>query len=174
MRRAPGERLVDDCVMPHHGNRVQGVSVWGAIHFYGKSQLVFMDVNLNQFGYMDIIRNNLLPFARATYQHNFVLVQDNATPHSAHRTQRLLATEQVEVMGWPPMSPDMNPIEHVWDYIGRQIQLSDAPPTTLPQLRQAIQQAWDGMPQGVLENLIDSMPRRRVALVATMGGYTRY
>ena len=84
-----------------------------------------MDGTLTQFGYMDIIRNNLLPFARQTNGDNFILIQDNATPHKARRTMELLAQEEAEVMDWPPMSPDVNVIEHVWDYLGRQIRGMD-------------------------------------------------
>lgn len=174
VRRSAGERLIDACIVQHHGNRVPSVSIWGAIHFGGKSQLVFIDGTLDQFSYMDIIRDNLLPFARRTFQDNFVLVQDNATPHKARRTMRLLATEDVEVMDWPPMSPDMNPIEHVWDHIGRQIRDMDNPPLTLDDLRTAVQRHWDGMPQDVIDNLVDSMPRRVQALAAAHGGHTRY
>ena len=174
MRRCPGERLLDGCVAQHFGNRLQGLSVWGGIHYYGKSELVFMDATLTQFGYMDIIRNNLLPFARRTYQDNFILVQDNATPHKARRTMALLAQEQVEVMDWPPMSPDMNVIEHVWDYLGRQIRDMNDPPTSVAQLRDALQRAWDGMPQGVFRHLVDGMPRRVRALAGVRGGHTRY
>jgi hypothetical protein len=150
------------------------VSIWGAIHYYGKSQLVFIEGALNQDGYMDIIQNTLLPFARATFQDNFVLIQDNATPHRARRTMQLLDEEEVHVMDWPPVSPDMNPIEHVWDYIGRQIRSMDNPPTSVDTLRQAVQRAWDEMPQEVITRLIDSMPRRTMALAAARGGYTRY
>jgi len=100
---------------------------------------------------------------------NFVLVQNNATPHRARRTTQLLADEQVEVMEWPPMSPDMNPIEHVWDHIGRQIRSMENPPTSGHTLRQAVQRVWDEMPQEVIMRLIDSMPRRTRALAGARG-----
>ena len=86
----------------------------------------------------------------------------------------LLAQEQVEVMDWPPMSPDMNVIEHVWDYLGLQIRRMDNPPTTVPELRLALQRAWDGMPQGVVSHLVNGMSRRVRALAAARGGHTRY
>ena len=133
-----------------------------------------MDGTLTQVSYMDIIRNNLLPFARQTYRDNFILIQDNATPHKARRTMEFLAQEQVEVMHWPQMWPDMNIIERVWDYLGLQIRGMDNPPTTVPELRLALQRAWDGMPQGVVSHFVNGMPCRVRALAATRGGHTPY
>lgn len=106
MHKYPGERLLDGCVAQHFGNRLPRISVWGGIHYYEKSDLVFMAATITQFEYMDFIRNNLLSFARRTYRDNYILVQDNATPHKARRTMALLAQGQVVVMDWPPMSPD--------------------------------------------------------------------
>jgi transposase len=48
---------------------------------------------------------------------------DNARPHRARIVQHVLQQEAVQTIPWPAMSPDMNPIEHVWDFIGRKINL---------------------------------------------------
>ena len=173
VRRFPGERLADDCIVQHFGNRLPGVSVWGDIHYYGKSELVFMDGTPTQFGYKNIIRNHLLPVARQTYRDNCILIQNNATPHKARQTMELLAQEQVEVKDWPPMSPDMDVIEHVWDCLGHQIRGMDNPTTTVPQLRLALQCAWDGMQQGEVSHLLNGILHRVRALVAAWGGNTR-
>jgi transposase len=47
----------------------------------------------------------------------------NAKPHRARIVQHFLQQEDVQTIPWPAMSPDMNPIEHVWDFIGRKINL---------------------------------------------------
>ena len=174
VRRRRGERLLECCVAQNHGNRGPSVMVWGAIHHGDKSELVILDRTLNQYGYIDILRDNMLPFARRTFQHNFVYVQDNATPHVARRTADFLHTQEVEVMAWPPRSPDMNPIEHVWDQMGVFIREMENPPTNLAELRHAVQAAWDSVTQDSIADLIDGMPRRVAALAAARGGYTRY
>jgi hypothetical protein len=47
-----------------------------------------------------------------------MFMDDNARPHRARIVQHFLQQEAVQTIPWPPMSPDMNPIEHVWDCIG--------------------------------------------------------
>jgi hypothetical protein len=50
-----------------------------------------------------------------------MFMDDNARPHTARIVQHLLQQEAVQTMPWPAMSPDMNPREHVWDFIGQKI-----------------------------------------------------
>ena len=174
VRRSQGERLLGTCVAPNHGSRQPSVMVWGAVHHGGKSDLVIFDENVNQGNYVDVMRDSMLSFARASFQDNFVFVHDNAPPHTARRTRDFLAEEEVEVMQWPPKSPDMNTIEHVWDQMGVILRDMDNPPSNLAELRQALVHAWNQIPVWRVTRLVSSMPRRVRALRAAHGGYTRY
>ncbi|GFY14918.1 transposable element Tcb2 transposase [Trichonephila clavipes] len=62
-------------------------------------------------------------------------------------------------MDWPAYSPDLNPIEHVWDMLGRQISPSKPPPTCLSELWRALLDEWCNVPQTQIDNLILSMLR---------------
>ncbi len=42
------------------------------------------------------------------------------------------------LLKWPPQSPDLNPIEHLWDVVEWDIRIMDVQPTNLQQLRDAI------------------------------------
>ena len=147
---------------------------WGAIHHGGKSQLVIVDGTLRMDGYVDILRNQMLPFARATFRDNFIFVHDNATPHTGRVTRNFLEQEDVNVMDWPAKSPDMNPIEHAWDRMGVIIRDMDNPPTNLAQLRDAVVQARAQIPMDDISHLVASMPNRVAALEAAHGGNTTY
>lgn len=101
-----------------------------------------------------------------------ILQQDNARPHSARLTANFLHQNNVDVLPWPSMSPDMNPIEHVWSYLKRK--LHDNNLRNVVQLRNFITREWAALPQRFLQNLVASMRRRCVALVNANGGHTRY
>ncbi|GFX65557.1 transposable element Tc3 transposase [Trichonephila clavipes] len=59
----------------------------------------------------------------------------------------LLESEDIERMDWPTRSPDLNPIEHVWDFLGRRLAVHTLPPVTIRELRLALQDEWAAMPQ---------------------------
>ncbi|GFT33906.1 transposable element Tc3 transposase [Trichonephila clavipes] len=67
-------------------------------------------------------------------------------------------------MDWPAYSPDLNPIEHVWDILGRRIAAHQPPPICLPELRRALVDEWCNIPQDQIDNLILSLPRRYIDL----------
>jgi transposase len=48
-------------------------------------------------------------------------MDDNARPHRAHIVQDYLQQEAIELIPWPAVSPVLNPIEYLWDYLGRKV-----------------------------------------------------
>ena len=83
-----------------------------------KTDLVIVQGNLNAQRYVNLLNNNLLPFMQnfgpgLTFQH------DNTRPHTALVTANFLAQNNVNVLPWPALSPDMNPTKHIWDELGR-------------------------------------------------------
>ncbi|GFV52550.1 PACT_coil_coil domain-containing protein [Trichonephila clavipes] len=76
----------------------------------------------------------------AIYQH------DNARPHTARLSQQCL--QGYDVLPWPSRSPDLSPIEHVWDALGRQLQ----PSRDTGELTAQMQRLWQDLPQGLEDN----------------------
>ena len=74
----------------------------------------------------------------------------------------------------PAKSPDVNPIEHLWDELQRAVDKRDVRPLNLNQLGAALTEEWNNIPVERLENLVSSMPRRLQAVINSYGGHTRY
>ena len=100
-------------------------------------------------------------------------MDDNARPLRARIVQYVLQQEAVQTIPWPAMSPDMNPIEHVWDFIGRKSNQRNPKYQNIDELRTAILQEWQQFPQERLGRLVRSMTRRVTELHNKRGGYTR-
>ncbi|GFS92503.1 RNase H domain-containing protein [Trichonephila clavipes] len=90
----------------------------------------------------------------------FLFMDDNAPCHRTVAAEQLLESEDIERMDWPARSPDLNPIEHVWDFLGRRLAARTLPPVTIRELRLALQDEWAAMPQQLIDTLILSMGRR--------------
>ena len=77
-------------------------------------------------------------------------------------------------MPWPALSPDCNPIEHMWDILGRRVRQRDPQPENVQQLINAFHEEWARIPRYLLRNLCGSMGRRLQAVIRSRGGHTRY
>ena len=88
---------------------------------------------------------------RELFQH------DNTRPHTARVTMDYLEQNNINVLPWPSKSPDLNPIEHLWDQLDKRVLQRQPPPQTLDQLRQMLQQEWRTIPRNNVRNLIESM-----------------
>ncbi|GFX06328.1 transposable element Tcb2 transposase [Trichonephila clavipes] len=92
----------------------------------------------------------------------FLFMEDNSRPHRANIVDECLQSEDITRIDCPAYSPDLNPIEHVWDMLGRRIAARQTPPTCLPELRRTLLDEWCNIPQDQIDNLIFSMPRHCV------------
>lgn len=114
-----------------------------------------------------------------------IFMQDNAPVHTARLVQNWLhdwAEENgIRLLDWPAYSPDLNPIENLWKMIKERV--IEAHPELLDMgnsmqaldlLEMAAVEAWEGLEDRVLQNLIHSMRRRLQAVINADGWYTKY
>ncbi|GFX94941.1 transposable element Tc3 transposase [Trichonephila clavipes] len=104
----------------------------------------------------------LLPYVRlfrGAMGLQFLFIDDNAPCHHTVAAEQLLESEDIERMDWPARSSDLNPIEHVWGFLGRRLAARTLPPVTIRELRLALQDEWAVILQQLIDTLILSMGR---------------
>ena len=84
----------------------------------------------------------------------------------------MLEAETIEeCMEWPVCSPDMNPIDHVWDMLGQFIVARLRPLFTLQDMKMALLEKWNSIPQSLIDNIIASVENRCAAVLAVRGDH---
>ncbi|GFX61783.1 DDE_3 domain-containing protein [Trichonephila clavipes] len=88
--------------------------------------------------------------------------------------QDCLDSEGIQRLVWPARSPDLNPIENVWDALGRQFAGRNYPPTNKNTPIRALTEEWDKLPQHLPDNIVQSMVRRVECCITPHGGHIPY
>ncbi len=132
-----------------------GVMVWVGVCYGQRIQVHFIDDILNAQRYCDeILRHIVVPFI---HDHHLMLQHDNAQPHVARICTQFLEAENIPVLAWPAYSPDMSPIEHVWDALDQRIRQRVPVPANIQHLHTAVEEEWTNITQPTINNLINSM-----------------
>ena len=151
-----------------------GVMVWAAFESSGKFQLVIIEETMNAQAYTRVLENGLLPFGSQLFNNNYIFQQDNAPCHRAYYTKEWLANKDVEWMDWPPLSPDLNPIENLWGLLSRGVYASGKQFNSVNELKASIFEEWDKISNETLSILVSSMNARIGAVLENKGDATKY
>ncbi|GBN26135.1 hypothetical protein AVEN_165619-1 [Araneus ventricosus] len=104
--------------------------------------------------YVEFLGDHLHPFILYCHPHrNGAFQQDNCTSHR---------------------SPDLNPIDHLWDILEKGVKAHHTTPATLTELWKALADVWQAIPVERFLKLVESMSRRVAAVITARGGPSRY
>jgi len=108
--------------------------------------------------YVDILRHQLLPAAQNLYDKNWRLQQDNDPKHTSRVAKDFIKEKRIKVIDWPSNSPDLNPIENLWQIIKDKVERRM--PKNIEELKEFLMEEWEATPNETVINLVRSMKNR--------------
>lgn len=173
VRRPVGKRFhqkYQQATVKHGGGNAM---VWGCFSKSGVGPIVLIEEKMDRFLYGNILKEHMIPFAEENMPLRWWFQQDNDPKHCSRYIKDLFEEEKINVLKWPSQSPDLNPIEHLWEHIERQIRQNHTI-SNKSDLFKAIRTEWNRVSPEIIEKLIFSMNSRCAAVIQANGYATKY
>ena len=147
------------------------INLFGGISFNSINQICPASTKLTGDGCLKIIRDS---FESALIRDALKFQCDNARIHN--KAKSYLKEKRISVLNYPPKSPDLNPIEHIWGRLQILVneKLQRIVVSNEKELLQLVQTCWDSIPRQHIENTIKTMPVRLKEVIERKGLQTRF
>src|SRR3979490_3407271 len=125
---------------------------------------------------VEILDDHLLPSIEESgiAKGDCIFQQDNDPKHTSRKGRNWMEENDITLLDWEPQSPDLNPIEHLWNHIKLQLCKYEALATGVWQIWERVAEVWNAIEPEVCQKLIESMPRMVEAVIKAKGGNTKY
>ena len=167
------ERYNIECLKPTVKNSI-GIMVWGCFCNNKIGPLVLIEGTLNSDKYIELLEKNLLPYLENLNIENPIFQDDNATCHASNKTKKWKEDNLYEILPWPAQSPDLNPIENLWDELEKRIRKHKPIPKNKNEFFNALYEEWKKIEEDKLVKLINSMRYRVAEVIKSKGHPTKY
>lgn len=173
VRRSAEEKMIPQCVVPTVKHGGGSVMVWGCFSGYGIGNLVQIKGIMKKEQYKEILEKSAIPSGLQLIGQGFIFQQDNDPKHSSKLCRGYLDKKQsekvLENMTWPPQSPDLNPMELLWEELDRNVR--EQCPSSQQAMWNALEESWNNISQETIDKLIARMPRLVKKVIKCKGGY---
>ncbi|GBL80410.1 Transposable element Tcb1 transposase [Araneus ventricosus] len=161
VRREQDTRNRPENITEHHAFRGGNIMVWAGISSGYRTDLhIYRRGSVTAVRYREEVLDPILKLHAAAVGPSFVLMDDTARPHRAAIVDNFLECKGIERMECPSYSPDLNPIENIWNALGRAVCRCFPHPAALSDLETALQEEWRLLDSAVVNHLGTSMITR--------------
>ena len=172
----PSQIISESSVKPTKKFGGGKVMMWGCITWEGVGFSCKIDETLDAELYAEILRGEL---KRTIDFYDFdisevIFQADNDPKHTSHLAQDTLEELNIQVMSWPAQSPDLNPIEHFWEFVDRKLKGFEEMVASKEELWERIESIVQEINKDLCQKLIATMPERVIDVIRAKGGYTRW
>jgi transposase len=171
--RKKDERYKIECLKPTVKNSI-GVMVWGCFCNDKLGPLVLIEGTLNSDKYIELLKEHLIPFLDSLGAENHIFQDDNAPCHASKKTKEWKQENLTEIFPWPAQSPDLNPIENLWNELEKRIRNHRPMPKNKNEFFAALQTEWYKIDKSKLIQLVKSMRYRVAEAIRNKGHPTKY
>jgi hypothetical protein len=184
--RIPQQKWDKDKINTYKKDKWHTVMVWASFSgALGRSDLVVIERDkespkggYSARSYLQILDDQI----PRVYEPGFQFMQDNAPIHKSKLVAKWFKENVVDVINWPPYSPDLNPIEHAWVQLKEMLHKQfpeiayrrGSKEEVIKKLSKALVICWNKIAPAFFESLIDSMEERCDAVIEANGWHTRF
>ena len=169
------EKYNPNCLIPTFKSGQESVMIWGCFTKNELGPLVRLEGRVTANIYIEMLENYLIPFINdLENKDDYTFQEDNAPIHTAKIAKKWKSDNNIKSLPWPAQSPDLNPIENLWDELERQVRNHKPLPKNPNNLWEILQEEWLKLDINKYKNLVDSMPRRIEAVIINKGNPTKY
>lgn len=148
------------------------IMVWGCFSWNGVGPLHRIKGKMDQTQYREILETVMLPHANEKMPRNWTFMHDNDPKHTAMTVKTWLSNTNIQCIKWPAQSPDLNPIENLWEEVKRKLHGQKF--SNQNALFDAVKTIWNELSIDLIHRLIESLPRRCKAVIDSKGFSTKY
>ena len=172
-RAFPVELGGKEFVTPMKQNGGGGVMFWGCMTRRAWGPIRAVEGTINGDNYLQLLKDKVIPEVEAA-DFEIIFQQDNAPAHKKASVLNFLSQQNFETLDWPPQSPDLSPIEWVWNIIKMKMKAMKPRPRTPARIQAAILDIWGNLEDFTREKTIDTFRKRLQQCIGRKGGFTDF